>query len=125
MLSADQTRGLLSYINEKFPGAYESNVKYTSVISKDITGGISGTDLEKLLAFVSYSALLGKGKEVAGDGIIPVETAFLQNAKNIIVGEREEVCRHSNFVPSPLNSIKLPFNWYGSNEVVKQWIDNI
>lgn len=34
----DQTRGLLSYINANFPGAFEKTVKYYSVISVDVTG---------------------------------------------------------------------------------------
>jgi hypothetical protein len=130
----DQTRGLLSSINSRFPGAKEEGVTYHSAIGSSVEGRISPSvgDLESLLAYVSYLFLCGDGK-VRGDGIIPVETARLMgrgegdsdlNAVKdgellILDGE----VRHSNFVPAPGKSFKLPVTWYGSEEVVSQWID--
>lgn len=115
----DQTRGLLTYINDKFPGAYERRVKYVSVIGRAVKGDLSLTEGERLLAFSSYSVLCGDGKS-EGDGIIPIATARLEGAQNIIV----DSARHSNFIPTPFRqSIFLQgAEWYGSPAVLQQWL---
>jgi len=119
----DQTRGLLTYINTKFPGAFEKSVKYVSVIGKSVSGSISLEQRgEQLLAYGSYSVLCGDGN-AKGDGIIPIPTAFLEGAKNIEVPE----AKHSNFIPTPFKpSIFLKeATWYGSPEVLDQWVQEI
>ena len=55
---------MLSYLYES--GAYEKDVKYTSVIGSAVRGGLSGNP-SGALALISYSALSGVG-ETAGDG---------------------------------------------------------
>jgi len=115
----DQTRGLLTYINTNFPGAHERGVDYVSVIGKAVTGELALTaSPEQVLASLSYGALCGNGKS-EGDGIIPIKTATLAGARNIVV----ESAKHSNFIPTPFRqAIFLPSAvWYGSPEVVKQW----
>ena len=114
----DQTRGLLSHINSNYPGAYESNVKYTSVIGSEVTGDLNIFKTENLLAYVSYLFLCGEGP-AGGDGIIPVATSQLPGATDVVL----DGVRHSNFVPTIQKSLKLPVKWYGSSDVVEQWID--
>lgn len=89
--SADQTRGLLTYINTNFPGAFEPKVAYTSVISSAYTGelpSLKSSSLSplflSLLAFASYSLLSGEGTS-SGDALIPISTATLDGAKLLVV----------------------------------------
>lgn len=114
----DQTRGLLKFINQNYPGAYEEHVRYGSVIGGQISGAFPSLDAEKTLAFGSYLALAGEGS-VPGDGIIPIVTSQLEGAEQVTI---EGECRHSNFVPSPIGkSVKVPVQWYGSQGVIQQW----
>lgn len=116
----DQTRGLLTYINSKFPGAHEKDVEYVSVIGRAVKGELSlQGGGERFLAFSSYSVLCGDG-ESEGDGIIPIPTATLSGAANIIVDEAV----HSNFIPTPFRQAIFldKAEWYGSPSVLKQWV---
>jgi pimeloyl-ACP methyl ester carboxylesterase len=69
----DQTRGLLTYVNANFPGAYESGVEYVSVIGAGVTGRVAwgagglARGVESLVAYSSYAVLSGSGEQ-AGDG---------------------------------------------------------
>lgn len=119
----DQTRGLLKYITERYPGAYEKNVKYYSVIGKGTEGrlelGNSFIDtIESLLGYISYSVLSGDGNTI-GDGLISIDAAKLPGAELITVDN----VKHSDFVPTPGKSLKLNFRWYGSpEEASKSWL---
>ena len=123
----DQTRGLLNYIDANYPGAFEKKVKYTSVIGSGITGSISlnrgegfASKVFSLVAYASYLALSGNPMQ-RGDGIIPVSTASLSGAKMIELAD----AKHSNYLPTPLKSIKVPFVWYGGEEVLPRWIQSL
>mmetsp|Transcript_28894 Transcript_28894/g.41176 ORF Transcript_28894/g.41176 Transcript_28894/m.41176 type:complete len:578 (-) Transcript_28894:42-1775(-) len=116
----DQTRGLLNHINLNYPGAHESGVSYYSVIGNQVAGDLNVFNPESLLAYFSYIFLAGDGK-VAGDGIIPIETSTLTGATDVVI----EGIRHSNFVPTITDSIKLPVQWYGSDDAVNQWLKYI
>lgn len=70
-----------------------------------------------MLAYTSYVVLCGDGN-AKGDGIIPVVSSFLPGAKEIVL----EGSKHSNFLPTPGKSYKLPFLWYGSNEILSKWV---
>lgn len=116
----DQTRGLLSYITDNYPGAFEKKVKYVSVIGRAVQGELSTEGGgERLLAYASYSALCGTSTS-EGDGIIPLQTSFLAGAQNIVV----DSARHSNFIPTPFKqAIFIPGAiWYGSPEVLREWL---
>jgi len=116
----DQTRGLLTYINTNFPGAHEKNVEYVSVIGRAVKGELSlQGGGERFLAYSSYSVLCGDG-ESEGDGIIPIPTATLSGASNIIVDEAV----HSNFIPTPFKQAFFldKAEWYGSRSVIRQWV---
>ncbi len=115
--SLDQTRGLLDYVNDNFPGAYHKNFKYVSVGGVGTPGKLGG-GLEESVAFISYLPLCGNGASV-GDGIIPEEVAFLEGATHVRVPE----AKHSGFIPTAGPSIKIPgYVWYGSAEVLDQWL---
>ena len=119
--SIDQTRGLIKYITQQYPGAFEKDVSYFSVIGTGTKGNVGlGNGLintiEELLGYVSYSVLSGKGN-VLGDGLIPVESAALSGAKLISI----DTVKHSDFVPTPGKSIRLDWPWYGTPEALEKW----
>jgi len=114
----DQTRGLLSFINDNYPGAFDPRVKYVSVIGSEVTGQLNVFNPTSLLAYVSYLFLSGKGL-IAGDGIIPIEASELSGANSVVC----QNVRHTNYIPTLLGrSINLPWKWYGSEDIVQQWI---
>lgn len=123
----DQTRGLLNYIDANYPGAFEKQVKYTSVIGSGITGSIAlnkegglASKVFSLVAYTSYLALSGNPVQ-KGDGIIPISTASLSGAKIIEL----EDAKHSDYLPTPLKSIKVPLVWYGCEDVLPRWIQSL
>ena len=117
----DQTRGLLKYINDKWPGAYYSpSIEYTCVATNGVTGKV-GFDLDSLLAFTSYLALGGDGN-VDGDGITPISSAILEGANKIIVGNNDVY--HADILPNPIgarNTKLIECKWYGDN--MSEWIE--
>ncbi len=120
----DQTRGLLRYINTKYPGAHIPGVNYVSIITESVKGGLVEGNPVGLLASGSYTALAGDGG-ASGDGIIPVSAATLSGATNIILGGRDSVTGpvyHSNFI-GPVRIPNLP--WYGTPDIVKTWADQL
>lgn len=73
----DQTRGLLKYINDRWPGAHFDDIEYTCIASKAVTGKLGFTNLDSILAYASYFALSGEGG-IEGDGITPVKGALME-----------------------------------------------
>ena len=154
----DQTRGLLTYVNDKFPGSFEKGVQYVSVIGSAVTGRTAvaadalAESVEALVAYSSYSVLSGDTQEQPGDGayidvlhtqntdsalavcsdssqlplsppphrvhgtgIIPVSVAALAGAALVVLPDT----KHSNYLPTPGKSIRLPLRWYGDS--LDQW----
>jgi len=120
----DQTRGLLKYINDRWPGAHFESIDYTCVVSSAVTGKIALNNLDSLLAFASYFALIGKG-DVQGDGITPVGGALLEGAKSIILDDDgENPIYHADVLPNPLGSTNAKLvgtSWYADR--IDDWID--
>jgi len=104
----DQTRGLLKYVNDKWPGAYFSHIKYACIASNKISGGFK--NLDSILGFASYFALSGEGN-IQGDGITPVNAAILEGADSVILDE----IYHADILPNPISSKNtklLQCKWY-------------
>jgi triacylglycerol esterase/lipase EstA (alpha/beta hydrolase family) len=99
------TRKNLEFVNSTYPGAFYSDVKYVCVAGK----AIFGNRWRSWLAYSSYQLTCGKG-ESWGDGITPIESAHLDGAENLTL----EGVRHSP---------RAGGLWYGSPEIVPQWID--
>jgi hypothetical protein len=68
----------------------------------------------------SYLALGGSCLGVAGDGLIPVDTALLPGCRHAVVPG----CHHAGFVPAPGPSLQLPpsYEWYGSAGLLDAWL---
>lgn len=134
----DQTRGLIREIEENPAGSMEALAKLgidvTCVCSSGLGGNFLTTNIEEIVAASSYLPLMGKiDGNMKGDGIVPLDLAFMDGARRIVV----EQCsitgapvRHSHVLPTPWNlwdgyapSMKLPndFVSYVSEGVLPQW----
>lgn len=137
----DQTRGLLREVSNH-PGCASSSlsmdgtVDITCVCSSGVPGRLATGELEELIAATSYLPLLGRiGSDVRGDGIVPVELAFMEHpARSVVIdacSDTGKSVRHAHVLPTPWNLIdgyapswKLPEDilWYGSPGVLGQWL---
>lgn len=140
----DQTRGLLAAIEASAsctPQALIENTRgrprpleITCVCSEAVRGNFFTTNVEELVAASSYLPLTGRGIGVVGDGIVPLDLAFLEApAKRLVLKEcslTQQPIRHCHVLPTPWNlidgyapSLVLPeeFRSYISEGVVQQW----
>ena len=139
--SACVTRGALSYLDKKWPGAYHKNegIAYVSVAGDAIVGKqqqqkssasiedekigskevndvykVRGEGSASSVAFTSYTAVSGNG-EITGDGVVPLEWALLEGSRTIIL---DGVLHSINEAGTTLPTNK----WYGADEVVDRWL---
>ncbi len=100
-------RGWLpAWLERHYPGAYYSQIKYTSVAGKLVRGDRHGTPRERF-AYRFYHALAGY--DLAwGDGLIPVVSALLPGSSQIVL---EGVSHYAGF-GGP---------WYGEKEIMPLW----
>jgi triacylglycerol esterase/lipase EstA (alpha/beta hydrolase family) len=97
------TKRNLDFVNDHYPGAFHPTVQYVCVAGKSVYG------IKKLgqwLAYSSYELTSGQGS-TWGDGIIPIASAHLDGAKNLVVD-------------GALHSAKAKL-WYGSPEILASW----
>ena len=114
----DQTRGLLKYVNDRWPGAFWEDIKYTCVASTGVSGKLE-FKLDSLLAYASYFALIGQG-DVPGDGITPVGGALLEGAESVVLDE----VFHADVIPSPVSGTNpklIGTSWYADK--LEEWIE--
>lgn len=104
--------GLMSrWIEQRYPGAfYGKQVHYTCVAGRLVRGDCRGSLLERN-AYRFYEKVAGDGN-VWGDGLIPVQSALLAGAREIVL----EGVSHFTGFGGP---------WYGSREVVSWWWQEI
>mmetsp|Transcript_6550 Transcript_6550/g.13508 ORF Transcript_6550/g.13508 Transcript_6550/m.13508 type:complete len:383 (-) Transcript_6550:1550-2698(-) len=141
----DQTRGLLREIAET-PSCSSSSlvnergIDITCVCSSSLPGNFLTTNVEEFVAACSYLPLLGKtDASVKGDGIVPLDLAFMEEpAQKIVLPECPATgrpIRHIHVLPTPWNlwdasagSIRLDdadATSYVSPDIVAQWAQYI
>jgi len=81
--------------------------RVVSVVSDKYLGNPQGSFVEKM-CFQFYKSVLENGN-VAGDGIVPAKSCFLEGAENVTIPDAEHL-------PTPHT------RWYGTKEGVEQWI---
>jgi len=81
--------------------------RVVSVVSDKYYGKFNGSFVEKA-CFKFYESVLDDGN-VAGDGIVPAKSCFLEGAENVTISDAEHL-------PTPRT------RWYGTKEGVEQWI---
>lgn len=124
----DQTRGLLRYVEERYPGAFYEDVRYLTVgssaqagalpwsLPRDASGAPTTGLLAAVLGFASYLPLCGDGS-AQGDGITPLACAHLDGAE-----QRDIDCFHIAYVPG-VRARLIGTPWYGSPQVLDEWAD--
>jgi triacylglycerol esterase/lipase EstA (alpha/beta hydrolase family) len=98
------TKKNLNFVNDNYPGAFYPEVNYVCVAGKSVYGERKWGNL---LAYQSYQLTCGTGN-TWGDGIIPIEAAHLDGAKNLVI----ENVKHSPRSADP---------WYGSPAALAEW----
>lgn len=137
----DQTRGLLREIAET-PSCSSSTlvnergIDVTCICSSSLPGNFLTTNVEEFVAASSYLPLLGKtDASVKGDGIVPLDLAFMEEpARKVVLPECPTTgrpIRHIHVLPTPWNlwdpsakSIELDdadATSYVSPDIVAQW----
>lgn len=119
----DQTRGILTYVEQNCPGRFHSNIEYVTVAGKYIQGaGLrdKGATIPQKIVGAGYQQVCGNAR-VWGDGIIPIEAAHLEGADQVTL---------DGVYHSPLGAViavdgKVGRPWYGSPEVLPKWIHHI
>ena len=110
-------------------------IEVTCVGSSGVGASFFSLNPEELVAASSYLPLMGRiSDEIKGDGIVPLELAFMEAPARKVVVEQCSVTgapvRHSHVLPTPWNlwdgyapSVKLPedFISYVSEGVLPQW----
>ena len=106
------TRGALSFVHEKYPGAYLSHeIFYLSVAGMAVTSSATGNQIERF-AWDSYPQVSGLANPQIGDGVVPFSNAMLDGSMQISI-------------PNVYHSINAPQNfWYGSDDVVDYWLQS-
>ena len=105
----DMTRGALAWTDSNLPGAFLSNrgVHYLTVASDLITGcDVAEKGTPTRAAYDSYRLVCGQGN-VAGDGVVPLESAHLQDASQVTLQ-----CYHS-IRPPRVGDNDVRASWYG------------
>lgn len=116
----------------------EGKVRLFSDNNNSGGGGTVVARIEELVALTSYVPLTGKLQfttAIKGDGIVPTELALMDlPARQIVLDNKSLAVRHAHVLPTPWNlldgaapSLPLPkdFLWYGSEEVVEEWMGYI
>jgi pimeloyl-ACP methyl ester carboxylesterase len=98
----------LGFVNDHYPHAFYEDIDYICIAGKAVQGAKSAPSkrLQKWLAYSSYELTCGQG-DAWGDGIIPIESAYLDGATNLAIDD---------VYHSPRSG-----KWYGSQEVVDIW----
>lgn len=100
------TRRNLNFVNDYYPGAFYPQTRYVCIAGKAVFGQ---RRRGQWLAYSSYQLTCGEGN-CWGDGITPIAAAHLEGAQNLILD-------------GVWHSPRSPERWYGSPEVVPQWVD--
>ncbi|WP_204103717.1 MULTISPECIES: hypothetical protein [Spirulina sp. CCY15215] len=99
------TKRNLDFVNNNYPGAFYSDLKYVCVAGK----AVYGKQWESWLAYNSYKLTSGEGN-TWGDGITPIAAAHLAGATNLTL-------------EGVMHSPRSPGLWYGSPEAIAHWVD--
>jgi pimeloyl-ACP methyl ester carboxylesterase len=102
------TRRSVGFVNETYPGAFFSEIRYTSVIGCSIQGNPRGSFIERMSS-TSYATVSGQAFATGwGDGITTMECAALRGAEYLAVSG----VSHSPFHGRP---------WYADQEGLARW----
>ena len=94
-------------VERRLPGAYFApRVRYVVVAGRAVPGTPGGRSCERRAGWF-YRHLTGRS-EIWGDGLVPVQSALLEGAEEIVI----DGVYHAPLFGTP---------WYGSSEIVERW----
>lgn len=86
---------LTNAVNDAYPGAYWSHIRYVSAIGRSVIGDPHGT-LRQRRVYHSYRTQTGDGVEW-GDGVIPLRCAHLPGAEHVVLPGVEHLPNRTHF----------------------------
>mmetsp|Transcript_42427 Transcript_42427/g.100690 ORF Transcript_42427/g.100690 Transcript_42427/m.100690 type:complete len:329 (+) Transcript_42427:170-1156(+) len=129
----DQTRGILTWMEDSCPGAFHDDVEYTSVAGKFLkgatftgSGGDGAVTFNQRVVGAGYQQVCGSA-EVWGDGVVPVPAALLEGSAQVVL----DGVYHSPLgavepkEPAPPGAQPAARPWYGSVGVIDQWLGSV
>ncbi|KAL6764512.1 Alpha/Beta hydrolase protein [Haematococcus lacustris] len=130
-LARDMTGGALAWVHDRYPGAFfaDQGVAYVTVAGLTVKGGrqldaqgrpvqVKGRPrLPSEYAYDSYGQVCGLGQGVEGDAVVPLNSACLQGARQVLLpGVWHSVSKIGTFDEAS------GVVWYGSGAVVDAWL---
>lgn len=98
---------LRAMVDRRFPGCHHLDVDYVSVAGALDLSDSTASAFSRRSASGSYKSIVGDA-EVAGDGLVPVSSALLKDARHFVLN----ATAHGGLFGAP---------WYGSPERVQSW----
>eukprot|EP00192_Tetraselmis_astigmatica_P014330 CAMPEP_0117669928 /NCGR_PEP_ID=MMETSP0804-20121206/12428_1 /TAXON_ID=1074897 /ORGANISM="Tetraselmis astigmatica, Strain CCMP880" /LENGTH=311 /DNA_ID=CAMNT_0005478087 /DNA_START=202 /DNA_END=1137 /DNA_ORIENTATION=- len=127
----DQTRGILTWMQDNCPGAFHSDVSYTTIAGKylqgaPLRGGRSSATFKERVVGAGYQQVCGNAEEW-GDGVVPVPSALLEGANHIVLEGVYHSPLGSNDVPAEMKAEEpgAARPWYGSESILDSWIKEL
>ena len=118
----DMTGGALTWVDSRWPGAYfaPAGVKYVAVGSKAVRGDREA-DRRSLpgYSYGAYKQVIGRGHDVDGDAVVPLESALLDGAEHVVF---DDVMHSMSKVRTFDEPAGEGVAWYGSEEVLDHWL---
>ena len=102
---------LRAMVDREFPGAAFPGVDYIAVAGTLDPTSSTASAFSRRTAANNYRSIVGTS-EVEGDGLVPVTSALLQGARHLVLPDTA----HGGFFGS---------SWYGSNDRLDQWCDQV
>ena len=133
----DQTRGILTHIQNTCPHAYHDDISYVTIAGKYVRGAElfsrNGSFADRMVG-VGYKQVCGQSA-VDGDGVVPIPSAHLKGATQINLDD----VYHSplgatkiggtnldsdDYEESPgLLETQMVRRWYGHPENLEKWVE--
>lgn len=118
----DMTGGALTWVDSRWPGAYfaPAGVKYIAVGSRAVRGDREA-DRRTLpgYSYGAYQQVIGRGHDVEGDAVVPLESALLDGAEHVILDDVMHSMSRVRTFDEPAGD---GVSWYGSDDVLDYWL---
>ena len=98
----DQTRGILTWVEQTCPGNFHSSIEYVTVAGKYLKGaGLrdKGASIAQKVVGAGYQQVCGDAR-VWGDGITPIVAAHLEG------GQLSGCCQHTQYSDTACVNLK-------------------
>ncbi|KXZ45266.1 hypothetical protein GPECTOR_56g362 [Gonium pectorale] len=121
----DMTGGAQGWVDRTYPGAFfaGAGVRYVTVCGRTVRGHRDfprqreGPRIPEEYAYDSYTEVCGDGEGVAGDCVVPLGSAMLSGARQVVLdGVYHSMSRIGTF------DEESGVVWYGSEDVLDCWL---